>query len=87
MRYLLKEATPQAQYRRAFRRISGSIPLGELGGNRVILSDDLRDILVRSGRIEPYTRSYARRQLKRQAQQPPDGVAPNPMAVELARVA
>jgi hypothetical protein len=36
--YLFKEATPQAQYRRSFRRIGGSIALGELGGDRVILT-------------------------------------------------
>ena len=39
--YLLKEATPQAAYRKDLRRIGGSIPLGVLGGDRVILSGDL----------------------------------------------
>jgi hypothetical protein len=33
-RYLLKEATPQAQYRKGFRRIGGSILLGVRGGDR-----------------------------------------------------
>jgi len=33
--YLLKEATPQAQYRKGFRRVGGSIPLGVRGGDRV----------------------------------------------------
>jgi hypothetical protein len=34
--YLLKEATPQALYglRKSFRRVGGSIALGELGGDR-----------------------------------------------------
>jgi hypothetical protein len=59
--YLLKEATPQAQYRKDFRRIGGSIPLGARGGDRVILSRDLRDALVRGGKIEPYRRTYAKR--------------------------
>ncbi len=59
--YLLKEATQQAQYRRQFRRIGGSIPLGVRGGDRVILSNELRDILLNDGRIKPYLRSYAKR--------------------------
>jgi hypothetical protein len=61
--YLLKESTPQAWYgaRKSFRRIKGSRPLGELGGDRVIPSRDLRDSLIRAGRIEPYRRTYARR--------------------------
>jgi hypothetical protein len=47
-RYLLKEATQQAWHGagKSFRRVGGSIPLGDLGGNRVILSRDLRDALV-----------------------------------------
>jgi hypothetical protein len=64
--YLLKEATQQAWHGagRSFRRIGGSIPLGALGGNRVILSNDLRDALLRAGRIEPYRRTYAKRSPK-----------------------
>jgi hypothetical protein len=62
--YLLKEATPQAQYRKGFRRIGGSIPLGALGGDRVVLSNDLKDRLLRNGRIVPYRRTYAKRQPK-----------------------
>ncbi len=62
--YLLKEATPQAQYRKGFRRVGGSIPLGVRGGDRVVLSSDLRDALVCSGKIEPYRRTYAKRLLK-----------------------
>ena len=65
--YLLKEATPQAQYRKGFRRIGGSIALGDRGGDRVILSGDLRDALVRGGKIEPYSRTYAKRLPKAQA--------------------
>jgi hypothetical protein len=63
--YLLNEATtPQAWYgaRKSFRRIKGSIPLGELGGDRVVLSKDLKDTLLRAGKIEPYRRTYANRQ-------------------------
>jgi hypothetical protein len=60
-KYLLKEATQQAAYRKGFRRIGGSIPLGELGGDRVILSPDLKETLLRRGRIAPYKRTYAKR--------------------------
>ena len=65
-RYLLKEATPQAWYGagKSFRRVGGSIPLGILGGDRVILSEDLRDALILGGRIAPYRRAYARRRPK-----------------------
>ena len=59
--YLLKEATPQAAYRKNIRRVGGSIPLGVRGGDRVILSDDLRDALMLSGKVEPYRRAYAKR--------------------------
>jgi hypothetical protein len=57
----------QAQYMKGFRRVGGSIPLGARGGNRVILSRDLRDALVRGGKIEPYSRTYAKRLPKAQA--------------------
>jgi hypothetical protein len=62
--YLLKEATPAAWFAagKGFRRISGSIPLGDLGGDRVLLSRDLRDVLIATGRIRPFQRSYAKRQ-------------------------
>jgi hypothetical protein len=61
--YLLKEATPQAWYGagKSFRRIKGSRPLGELGGDRVILSRDLKDSLIRAGSVAPYRRTYAKR--------------------------
>jgi hypothetical protein len=61
--YLLKEATPQAWFGagKSFRRIKGSIPLGDLGGDRVVLSLDLKAALIDAGRIEPYRRSYAKR--------------------------
>ncbi len=60
-KYLLKEASSNARYKRNFRYIGGSIRLGELGGNRVIPSDDLRAALERRGVIEPYSRNYAKR--------------------------
>jgi len=83
--YLLKEATPQAQYRKGFRRIKGSIPLGALGGDRVVLSNDLKEALLRSGRIEPYRRTYAKRQ-KTVSTQP--GTQPvEPVSLELSRAA
>jgi hypothetical protein len=68
--YLLKEATPQAWFAagKSFRRIRGSIPLGDLGGDRVVLSRDLRDLLIASATIQPYQRTYAKRQ-----QSPPPG--------------
>ena len=61
--YLLKEATPAAWFGagKSFRRIKGSIPLGDLGGDRVVLSLDLKAALIDVGRIEPYRRSYAKR--------------------------
>jgi hypothetical protein len=62
--YLLKEATPQAWYgaRKSFRRVGGSIALGELGGDRVVPSNDLKETLLRGGRIASYRRTYAKRQ-------------------------
>ena len=58
--YLLKEATPQAWYgaRKSFRRVGGSIALGELGGDRVVPSNDLKDTLLRSGRIYYVARRF-----------------------------
>jgi hypothetical protein len=62
--YLLKEATPAAWFAagKSFRRIRGSIPLGDLGGDRVVVSRDLKDALIASGRIAPFKRTYAKRQ-------------------------
>jgi hypothetical protein len=60
--YLLKEGTQQARWRKGYRTVGGSIPLGELGGDRVILSPHLRDTLFELGRIEPYQRTNAKRQ-------------------------
>jgi hypothetical protein len=62
--YLLKEATPAAWFAagKSFRRIRGSIQLGDLGGDRVVLSRDLRDLLIATGRIQPFRRTYAKRQ-------------------------
>ena len=65
--YLAKEATPQAAYRKGIRRVGGSIPLGARGGDRVVLSRDLRAALEQSGKIEPYRRTYAKRLPKAQA--------------------
>ena len=64
--YLLKEATPQAWWgaRKRFRRVGGPIPLGELGGDRVVPSNDLKDALLRAERIKPYRRTYAKRRSK-----------------------
>jgi hypothetical protein len=61
--YLLKESTPAAWFAagKRFRRIKGSIPLGDLGGDRVVLSLDLKAALIDARRIEPYRRSYAKR--------------------------
>jgi hypothetical protein len=62
--YLLKEATPQAWFGagKSFRRIRGSIPLGELGGDRVVLSRDLKAMLIDCGRVAQFRRTYASRQ-------------------------
>jgi hypothetical protein len=62
--YLLKEATPQAWLGagKRFRRLRGSIPLGDLGGDRVVLSRGLKDVLIATGRIKPFQRTYAKRQ-------------------------
>lgn len=61
--YLLKEATPQAWFGagKSFRRVGGSIRLGDLGGDRVVVSRALKSALICTGRIMPYLRSYARR--------------------------
>jgi hypothetical protein len=68
--YLLKEATSQAWFGagKSFRRIRGSIPLGELGGDRVIVSRALKTALIATGRIAPFQRTYAKRE-----QSPPPG--------------
>jgi hypothetical protein len=42
-----------------FGTIGGSIPLGALGGDRVVVSPDLKSTLM--NRIQPYRRSYAKR--------------------------
>jgi hypothetical protein len=62
--YLLKEATPQAWFGagKRFRRIRGSIQLGDLGGDRVVVSRDLQALLIGSGRVAPFQRTYAKRQ-------------------------
>jgi hypothetical protein len=59
--YLLKEGTSQAWFAagKSFRRIRGSIPLGDLGGDRVVLSHDLRDLLIASATIQPSPRPRA----------------------------
>jgi hypothetical protein len=64
--YLVKEATSQAWFAAGmrFRRIRGS-PLGDLGGDRVFLSRDLRDVLIATGRVAPFQRTYAKRQPSR----------------------
>ena len=59
--YLLQEMTPQAAWRTGIRRNKGSHPLGELGGDRVRVSDAVREGLERSGRMERWTRTYAAR--------------------------
>jgi hypothetical protein len=60
--YLLKEATPQAAFKKAFRRNKGSHLL-EGGGDRVRLSEEFEAALLAEGRIEPYNRTYASRAL------------------------
>jgi hypothetical protein len=61
--YLLKEGTSQAWFAagKRFHRIRGSIQLGDLGGDRVVLSRDLRDLLIASARIQQFQRTYAKR--------------------------
>ena len=48
----------------ALRRLVFESRWARLGGDRVVLSNDLKDTLLRSGRIEPYRRTYAKRQPK-----------------------
>lgn len=57
--YLLKEATPQAAYGKSFRRNKGSHRLGEGGGDRVRLSNELASVLIEEGVVERYRRTYA----------------------------
>jgi hypothetical protein len=72
-KYLCKEATPQAWFGAGmrFRRIKGSNPLGDLGGDRVVLSRDLKNALLATGRIARFQRTYA----KRQPSPPPGAVS------------
>jgi hypothetical protein len=84
--YLLKEATPQAWAKggKSFRRVAGSHPLAEGGGDRVRTSKDLEAALIRSGRVEPRRRTYAARSLPMPPAQPkPIEVAPMVNAVQL----
>jgi hypothetical protein len=84
--YLLKEATPQAWAKggKSFRRVSGSHPLAEGGGDRVRTSKDLEAALIRSGRVEPRRRTYAARSLPKPPALPkPVEVAPTVNAVQL----
>jgi hypothetical protein len=80
--YMLKEATPTAWFAagKRFRRIRGSIPLGDLGGDRVVLSRDLRDALIATGRIARFKRTYAKRQRSPSAQAVAHRRARSPMA-------
>jgi hypothetical protein len=57
--YCLKEMAPEAAYRTGIRRMKGSHVLPE-GGDRVRVSPAVREALIRSGRIEPFTRSYSK---------------------------
>lgn len=67
VRYLSKEATTQAHYafNRSFRRNNGRHVLGIGGGDRVRLSDALKEDMIREGLIEPYRKTYASRALPR----------------------
>jgi hypothetical protein len=60
--YVLKEATPQAHAKgkKAFRRKKGSHRL-DIGGDRVRASKDLSDAMIRSGLVDPRTRTYSHR--------------------------
>ena len=66
--YLLKESTSQARFRKGYRTLGGSIPLGALGGDRVVLSPDLLATLVASGRLDPHQRTNAKRAAPPKAQ-------------------
>ena len=68
--YLSKEATPQAHYRKSFRRKKGSHKLGDGGGDRVRLSKQLEADLVGEGILQPRIRTYRKRGLKK----PPRGL-------------
>jgi hypothetical protein len=84
--YLLKEATPQAWAKggKSFRRVSGSHPLAEGGGDRVRTSKDLEAALIRSGRVEPRRRTYAARSIPATPASPkPIEIAPTVNAVQL----
>lgn len=60
--YLLREITQQGAWNKPiYRAYIGSIPLGARGGNRVIPSGDLYNILIKKGRIPAYQKRYARR--------------------------
>jgi hypothetical protein len=63
--HLLKEAIQQARYKQGFRTIGGSIPLGALGGDRVVLSPDLKDTLMNLGRRFQLKGLRARRNVRK----------------------
>ncbi len=68
VKYLSKEATPEAHYAacRSFRRLGGSHKLGEGGGDRVRLSRQLEDDLIDEGIVERRRRTYRNRGLEAQ---------------------
>src|SRR5262249_36366921 len=71
-RYLAKERTPQAGYRRSHMfggRLAGSHRLPG-GGDRVRLSRELERDAIEAGYVEPWRRTNARRSLERKPYRP-----------------
>jgi hypothetical protein len=71
-KYLAKERTPQAGYRRGHMlggRLAGSHRLPG-GGDRVRLSRRLERDAIEAGHIEPWQRTYARRSVARKPYRP-----------------
>ena len=72
LKYLAKERTPQAGFRRNHvlgGRLKGSHPL-EGGGDRVRLSRDLERDAIEAGYVEPWQHTNARRAAERKPYSP-----------------
>jgi len=58
--HVTPEATPQTRWAYNLQPRKGRFHLGELGGDRVRMSEDLERALLRHG-MEPFRRTYAKR--------------------------
>lgn len=82
--YLTKERRPNVKGGSWLgKRRKGRHPLGECGGDRVIVSNELRAELIAAGSVKPWARTYARRVPKANPEPAPVRLAlANPMVPE-----